>query len=351
MDLEFHQLDLRYEELRSRSPALERRLLSSLAEVGQQTPIVVVSAAEAPQQVVIDGYKRVRLLRRLGQDVVRATAWDLSEADALLLERMLRAGDADSALEQGWFLRELRDRFQLSGRELGQRFGRTESWVSRRLALVAELPEAVQRHVRAGGIGAHVAMKYLVPLARANRVDAERLADAVAPLRLPSRQMAVVYAAWSGSNLQTRELLLKDPSLVLRGLPADASWRAAGVARAGAGGARSCLLADAPGVDAAAEAIGEGAGRCSTRAPEKRSCGCMRRVTGRAGSRARSASRAGPCRMSSRAGAPKCRRCRVPRKPSRTGSRSSSSSLGAKAIWCACTRSSWLLARRSPTRH
>jgi ParB family chromosome partitioning protein len=216
MDLEFHQLDLRYEELRSRSPVQEKRLLSSLAEVGQQTPIVVVSAPEVPRQVVIDGYKRVRLLQRLCKDVVRATSWDLSEAEALLLERMLRAGDADSALEQGWFLRELRDRFQLSGAELGQRFGRTESWVSRRLALVAELPETVQRHVRAGAIGAHVAMKYLVPLARANRSDAERLADAIAPHRLSSRQMAVLYAAWSGASIKTRELVLKDPVLVLR---------------------------------------------------------------------------------------------------------------------------------------
>ncbi|WP_437912946.1 ParB N-terminal domain-containing protein [Sorangium sp. So ce302] len=85
MDLEFHQLDLRYEELRGRSPARERRLLSSLAEVGQQAPIVVVSPVSSGRHVVIDGYKRVRLLRRLGQDTVRATAWDLGEAEALLL--------------------------------------------------------------------------------------------------------------------------------------------------------------------------------------------------------------------------------------------------------------------------
>jgi len=32
MDLEFHQLDLRYEGLRVRRPERERRLLSSLAE-------------------------------------------------------------------------------------------------------------------------------------------------------------------------------------------------------------------------------------------------------------------------------------------------------------------------------
>jgi ParB/RepB/Spo0J family partition protein len=216
MDLEFHQLDLRYEELRGRNPARERRLLSSLAEVGQQAPIVVVSASETGRHVVIDGYKRVRLLRRLGQDTVRATTWDLGEAEALLLERVMRAGDSDNALEQGWFLRELRERFGLSGEELGKRFGRTPSWVSRRLSLVAELPESVHAHVRAGAIGAHAAMKYLVPLARANRTDGERLADAVAPLRLTTRQMAIVHAAWSGANIKTRELILKDPALVVR---------------------------------------------------------------------------------------------------------------------------------------
>lgn len=215
MDLEFHQLDLRYEELRSRSPARERRLLSSLAAIGQQTPIIVVSAADAPH-VVIDGYKRVRLLRKLGQDTVRATSWALGEADALLLERMMRAGESDSALEQGWFLQALRDRFQLSGAELGQRFGRTESWVSRRLGLVCELPESVQRHVRAGSISAHAAMKLLLPLARANRAACEQLADAVAPLKLSTRQMARLLAAWSEGNHKTRELILTAPALAVR---------------------------------------------------------------------------------------------------------------------------------------
>lgn len=216
MDLEFHQLDLRYEQLRSRSPARERRLLSSLAEVGQQTPIVVVSAQEPPVYVVIDGYKRARLLRKLGQDTVRATEWELDEPDALLLERMMRAGESDSALEQGWFLRELRERFQLSGAELAQRFGRTESWVSRRLGLVAELPESVQQYVRKGALSPHAAMKYLLPLARANRADAERLAAAVAPHKLSTRQMGLLYAAWLDGNRETREQLLKQPAIWVR---------------------------------------------------------------------------------------------------------------------------------------
>ena len=42
MELEFHQLELRYERLKVIRPEPERRLLASLVEVGQQVPIVVV---------------------------------------------------------------------------------------------------------------------------------------------------------------------------------------------------------------------------------------------------------------------------------------------------------------------
>lgn len=42
-------------------PARQRRVLVSLAEGGQQTPIVVVAAeGAADRYVVIDGYKRAR---------------------------------------------------------------------------------------------------------------------------------------------------------------------------------------------------------------------------------------------------------------------------------------------------
>ena len=58
MELEFHQLDLRYERLRVRQPARERRLLASLADIGQQMPIVVVTTDSV--YVVVDGHKRIR---------------------------------------------------------------------------------------------------------------------------------------------------------------------------------------------------------------------------------------------------------------------------------------------------
>ena len=214
MDLELHQLELRYEALRTRSAVRERRLLASIAEIGQQTPIVAVRDGE--RFVVVDGYKRLRALSRLGHDTVRAVEWALSEPEALLLERILRSGDADSAIEQGWLLRELVERFELGLDELARRFDRSKSWVSRRIALVAELPAGVQEHVRSGAIGGHAAMKYLVPLARANAEHCEHLADAIAGERPTSRQMAELYATYAAGNAASRELVVKNPGLVLR---------------------------------------------------------------------------------------------------------------------------------------
>jgi ParB/RepB/Spo0J family partition protein len=214
MDLELCQLDRRYEALRSRSTKRERRLLSSLSEIGQQLPIVVVRDAE--HWVVVDGYKRLRALGRLGQDVVRAAEWTLQEADALLLERTLRMGDADSPLEQGWFLLELTQRFGLGLEELARRLDRSKSWVSRRVGLVKDLPQSVQGHVRRGGIGAHAAMKYLLPLARANAADCAQIADAIAPERPTSRELGELYATYMAGNRVTRELVVSKPQVVLR---------------------------------------------------------------------------------------------------------------------------------------
>ena len=102
MKLEFHQLDRRYEHLRARNPERQRRLLASLASLGQQTPIVVVAVSDKPARYqVIDGYKRIAALEQLGRDTVEAVVWDMSEADALVLERSVSFCEAETALEQG----------------------------------------------------------------------------------------------------------------------------------------------------------------------------------------------------------------------------------------------------------
>src|SRR5437899_2404095 len=217
MQLEFHQLERRWEHLRVRRPARQRRLLASLAEAGQQTPIVVVALADQPDRyLVIDGYKRIAALQQLGRDTVEAVFWPMSEAEALVLDRSLRFSAQETALEQGWLLAELEQRFGDSLDELARRFDRSVSWVSRRLALVELLPEAIQQQVREGTILAQVAMKFLVPAARQSLEDCQRMAAIFAQHHCDTRQAGQLYGAWRKGSPAIRKRILDDPELFFK---------------------------------------------------------------------------------------------------------------------------------------
>jgi len=162
---------------------------------------VIVIAADQPERyLLIDGYRRVRALEQLGRDTVEAVVWSLSEAEALFLDRSMRAGEQATALEEGWLLAEMSERFGYDQEELARRFDRSVSWVSRRMGLVELLPAAVQQQVRSGAITAHVAMKFLVPVARSGAEDCCRMAEGFARHRLRSREAGQLYVAWRGAT-------------------------------------------------------------------------------------------------------------------------------------------------------
>jgi ParB family transcriptional regulator, chromosome partitioning protein len=215
MELELHRLDLRYELLRRRNARKERVVLASLADIGQQSPVVVIEI-ESGCAVLLDGYKRVRALKKLSKDTVQAMAWTVTEPEALLLERVMRTSESDGPLEQGWLLKELNERFGLSQEDLARRFDKSTSWVSRRLALVRELPEAITVRVQSGELIAHAAMKYLVPLARTKRQDAEKLAVVFGARQFSTREVGTLCFAWRNGDEAMRELILKNPEAVLR---------------------------------------------------------------------------------------------------------------------------------------
>jgi ParB family chromosome partitioning protein len=217
MQLEFHQLDQRWEHLRVHPAAQQRQLMASLAEAGQQTPIVVVASEVGDgRYLVIDGHKRIAALRQLGRDTVDATVWPMSAAEALLLDRSLRFSRQESALEQGWLLAEMEQRFRYSWEELARRFDRRVSWVARRLALVELLPAAIHQHVREGKIAAGLAMKYLVPMARLSAGDCERMAAIWVTHHCDTRQAAQLYMAWREGSRVVRDRILQEPELFLR---------------------------------------------------------------------------------------------------------------------------------------
>src|ERR1700757_3147637 len=217
MQLEFHQLDRRWEHLRVRHRARQRRLLASLAERGQQTPIVVVAAeSHTDRYIVIDGYKRIAALEQLGRDTVEAVVWPLGEAAAVLLDRSLRLSEHETALEVGWLLAELERRFDYGLDELARRFDRSVSWVSRRLALVEVLPEAIQQQVREGKIPAQVALKFLVPAARQSLEDCQRMAAIFAQHHCDTRRAGQLYGAWRKGSPAVRKRILDDPELFFK---------------------------------------------------------------------------------------------------------------------------------------
>ena len=212
--LEIRTLDLRYAGLRIAEPVRRARLEAAIARQGQQAPVLVV-VEPAGGHVLIDGYARVEALRRLGRDIVQAVLLDVSETEALVLRHRLETAARRTALEEGWLVRTLIDRGK-SAADVALELAKSESWVSRRLALVRTLPEVAQEAVRAGRIGAHAAEKFLVPLARANADQCATLVEKLRPIRPTVRQLGRLYVAWKGADDAVRQQIVLHPMLYLK---------------------------------------------------------------------------------------------------------------------------------------
>jgi ParB family chromosome partitioning protein len=217
LKLELWQLDLRYEGLRIVTPPRQGRILASLAEHGQQSPVLVVRAANG-HYVLIDGYRRVSALHKLGRDTVEALVLPMGEAEALVYGLREARGAKRCALEEGWWVRELVEHHRFNLDRIAVSLERSKSWVSRRLALVKQLPEPVQTRVRQGKVCPHAAMRYLVPLARANKGACQRLTEHLGNARLSTRQMGKLYVAWRRADRSERSRLEENPLLYLKAL-------------------------------------------------------------------------------------------------------------------------------------
>jgi len=86
MEIDLHLLDTRYERLRVRNTKEESRLLGLVAEEREVSPVIVVRSEEdISRYVLIDGFKRLRAIRKIGKDVIQAMVWDHTETDALVM--------------------------------------------------------------------------------------------------------------------------------------------------------------------------------------------------------------------------------------------------------------------------
>ncbi len=221
VELPLESLELRYAGLRARRPLAEKRLLTSLGETGQQSPVIVVKDSEAGRYVVIDGHKRVKALKKLRSDVVKVVLWDLSCDRALVTAYQMGRGSGWNALEEGWLVAQLVRSGGWSLKSAGAAMDRSEGWASRRLGLVESLPEAVLDGVKSGRIGVYAAMKYLLPLARAKPADCERLSAKIAEAALSSREVEALCRYYAGASREGKRRMLDDPKRFLKVLEAS----------------------------------------------------------------------------------------------------------------------------------
>lgn len=215
MDLELHQIELKYKGMRILKAGQQSQLMSSLSEHGQHSPVLVVEAAR-DRYVLIDGYRRVEALARLGRDTVEALVLQMNELEALVFSHRQQNARPREALEDGWLIRELMEGHGLGMGEVATRLGRTKSWVSRRLGLVNALPSEVQELVRVGRLCPYAAARFLVPLARANTEHCIRLAEGIGGKRLSASQVGQLYVGWRRADELGRQRLVEHPLLYLK---------------------------------------------------------------------------------------------------------------------------------------
>lgn len=214
-EMELRLLALDFAHLRARDMKAEAELLTSIGVAGQQHPVLIVVRDDG-QRVVIDGYRRVRALQRLGRDTVVVLVIGASEADALAYCHRLATGRRRSALEEGWLVRELCESIGRTLAHVGTSLGRSTSWVSRRLGFATALPPEIEAAVRDGLVSPHGAMRSLLPLARANKGHAQQIVSALGHERPTTRQLDALWLAYRAGDAEQRARIAEQPLLLLR---------------------------------------------------------------------------------------------------------------------------------------
>jgi ParB-like chromosome segregation protein Spo0J len=236
-EVDLHRLELRFADARLLEPRAIEALARSIEQSGQLIACIAVPDADSQRLILVDGYRRVLALRRLGRDTARVEAWTCDLAQALLTVLAQAGRRPFAALEEALLVQELVRGQGLSEREVARRSGRDVSWVSRRLELVCGLPEAVLAAVRQGTVSTGAATRVLAPLARANTTQATQLLAALASTPLSTRELQDWFRHYLTSPTSAaRERMVAHPRLFIQSLRAQEEQLADTCLRAGPDG-------------------------------------------------------------------------------------------------------------------
>ena len=141
IQIDLHRMELCFESTRIVDASAVQRLADSIGECGQMVPCIAAGTPEGGALVLIDGYRRVSALRRVGADTALVQCWHCPVGQALAQLLAHSRSRAFDPIEEALLLREMIDAHGLSQREAARQCARDVSWVQRRLALLGALPQ------------------------------------------------------------------------------------------------------------------------------------------------------------------------------------------------------------------
>lgn len=192
VQIERSSLDLRYQDFRLKQAEVERRLLGSIAQRGIEEPLEGVDIQQ--RHVLLNGFKRYRCAGKLQIQIVPYISLGQDEVAAILNLLRISNNRALGILEQAAFIDELKATRNLSVAEIAQELARSKSWVSMRVALLAEMGAKVRAHLFSGAFPVYAWMYHVRPFMRMNGGS--------------QGQVEPFVAAVSGKGLSVRDIEL-----------------------------------------------------------------------------------------------------------------------------------------------
>ena len=218
-EIEIAQIHLRYAHTRIEWPERAIALASSIERFGQILPVIVLREG-VNSFVLIDGYLRVKAMKRCLRDTVIAEIWEGKEEEALVQILARTHSRKWDLWEEAALIRELHDQYHLSQSRIASMVGRKQGWVSGRLALYHALSEDLLESIRKGAISTWAATRVIAPIARAIPEHAKMLSDNLSKASLSTRELVLLFRHYQKANRNQREKIVRDPFLFLKALHA-----------------------------------------------------------------------------------------------------------------------------------